>query len=126
VNGVVTGASNITVCGPAGSVTATPYGCPTTWDPSLGQLGIVVVNPKDAPTAFNRTGNGELDLTLLVNQGYADTGGTTVMGPVLADTATVGGNGGSIVPNAPPTNFPASQTTQATWVVQYGSWKQTQ
>jgi hypothetical protein len=89
-------------------------------------LGIVVVNPSDAATAFNRTGNGELDLTLLVNQGYADTGGTTVMGPVMADTATIGGNGGSIVPTAPPTGFPSATTTQATWVVQPGSWRQTQ
>jgi hypothetical protein len=126
VNGIVSGASNITVCGPPGSATPTAYGCPTTWNPDLGELGMVVVNPSDAATAFNRTGNGELDLTLLVNQGYADTGGTVVMGPVLADTATIGGNGGSIVPKAPPTNFPASQTTKATWVVQFGSWKQTQ
>lgn len=126
VNGVVTGSSNITVCGPPGTATPTGYGCPTTWDPNQGMLGLVVVNPTNAATAFNRTGNGELDLTLLVNQGYADTGGTIVMGPVLADTATVGGNGGSIVPNAPPTGFPASQTTQATWVVMYGSWKQIQ
>jgi hypothetical protein len=126
VNGTVSGSSNITVCGPAASGVATGYGCPTTWDPNQGMLGIVVVNPLNAATAFNRNGNGELDITLLVNQGYADTGGTTVMGPVLADTATVGGNGGSIVPHAPPTGFPSSATTQATWAVQYGSWKQVQ
>jgi Tfp pilus assembly protein PilX len=126
VNGTVSGSSNITVCGPAASAVASGYGCPTTWDPNQGMLGIVVVNPSDAATAFNRTGNGELDLTLLVNQGYADTGGTTVMGPVMADTATIGGNGGSIVPTAPPTGFPSATTTQATWVVQPGSWRQTQ
>jgi hypothetical protein len=126
VNGTVSGASNITICGPAGSAVATGYGCPTTWDPSQGMLGLVVVNPNNLPTAFDRNGNGELDLTLLVNQGYANTGGTTVMGPVMADTATVGGNGGSIVPTAPPTGFPNTTVTQATWVVQPGSWKQTQ
>jgi Tfp pilus assembly protein PilX len=125
VNGTVSGASNITVCGPAGSAVASGSGCPTTWNPDLGTLGIVVVNPLNASTGFSRTGNGELDITLLVNQGYADTGGTTVMGPVLADTATIGGNGGSIVPTAPPTGFPSATTTQATWVVQPGSWKQT-
>ena len=126
VNGTVSGSSNITLCGPAGSAVATGYGCLTTWDPTQGMLGLVVVNPTNQSTAFNRTGNGELDLTLLVNQGYADTGGTTVMGPVMADTATVGGNGGSIVPSAPPTGFPSTVVTQATWVVQPGSWKQTQ
>ncbi|MGZ4339295.1 MAG: hypothetical protein ACXVQ3_04495 [Gaiellaceae bacterium] len=126
VNGTIGGASNITVCGPAGSAVATGYGCPTTWDPSLGELGLVVVNPSNLTTAFSRTGNGELDLSLLVNQGYADTGGTVVMGPVMADTATLGGNGGSIVPLAPPSGFPSSSASQATWVVTPGSWKQTQ
>jgi hypothetical protein len=48
------------------------------------------------------------------------------MGPVMADTATIGGNGGSIVPTAPPTGFPSINVTQATWVVTPGSWAQTQ
>ena len=48
---------------------------------------------------------------ILVNQGYANTGGTTVMGPVMADTATMGGNGGSIVPSAPPSGFPSTNVT---------------
>jgi hypothetical protein len=126
VNGIIDGSSNITICGPAGSAVPSGYGCLTTWDPTQGMLGMVVVNPTNASTAFDRNGNGELDMTLLVNQGYADTGGTTVMGPVMADTATVGGNGGSIVPSAPPTGFPNTTVTQATWVVQPGSWKQTQ
>ena len=126
INGTVSGASNITVCGPPGSASPSGYGCPTTWDPNQGMLGIVVVNPQSLATGFNRNGNGELDITLLVNQGYADTGGTTVMGPVMADTATIGGNGGSIVPTAPPTGFPSTSTSQATWVVQLGSWKQIQ
>jgi hypothetical protein len=126
VNGTISGASNLTICGPAGSAVPSGYGCPTTWDPNQGMLGLVVVNPNNAATAFDRNGNGELDLTLLVNQGYANTGGTTVMGPVMADTATVGGNGGSVVPSAPPTGFPSTTVTQATWVVQPGSWKQTQ
>jgi hypothetical protein len=126
VNGIVSGSGQISICGPAGTAVATGYGCLTTWDPTQGMLGMVVVNPTNVSTAFSRTGNGELDMTLLVNQGYTDTGGTTVMGPVMADAATVGGNGGSIVPSAPPTGFPSTTVTQATWVVQPGSWKQTQ
>ena len=47
------------------------------------------------------------------------------MGPVMADTATIGGNGGSIVPAAPPTGFPSVTVTQATWAVTPGSWAQT-
>ena len=45
---------------------------------------------------------------------------------VRQKTVLFGGNGGSIVPSAPPTDFPSTQTTQATWVVQTGTWKQTQ
>jgi hypothetical protein len=126
VNGTVSGASNITVCGPISSATPSGYGCPGTWDPTQGMLGLVVVNPLNSLTAFDRNGNGELDMEILVNQGYANTGGTTVMGPVLADTATMGGNGGSIVPTAPPTGFPSVDVNQATWVVKPGSWSQTQ
>jgi hypothetical protein len=124
VNGTVDGSSNITICGPSGSAVATGYGCPTTWDPNQATLGMVVVNPSNDETAFDRNGNGELDLTLLVNQGYADTGGTTVMGSVMADSATIGGNGGSIIPAAPPSGFPTSTVTHATWLVTPGSWKQ--
>ncbi len=126
VNGTVDGSSNITVCGPIGSASPSGYGCPGTWDPTQAVLGLVIVNPTNQATAFDRNGNGELDLEILVNQGYANTGGTTVMGPVMADTATMGGNGGSIVPTAPPTGFPSTNVTQATWVVKPGSWAQTQ
>ncbi|MGZ4339142.1 MAG: hypothetical protein ACXVQ3_03705 [Gaiellaceae bacterium] len=126
INGVVSGSSFTTVCGPPGSATPTGYGCPTTWDPAQGELGMVVVNPSNEDAGFDRSSNGELDLTLLVNQGYEDTGGTVVMGPTLADTATIGGNGGNIIPSAPPSGFPSSIQTHASWVVTPGSWKQTQ
>jgi len=125
VNGVVGGASNITVCGPA-NTTPSGYGCPGTWQPTSGELGIVVVNPSNVGTAFSRTGNGELDILVFVNQGYANTGGTAVMGPVVADSATMGGNSGLLVPAAPPSGFPTTVTSSAAWVVQPGSWKQTQ
>jgi hypothetical protein len=75
-------------------------------------------------TAFDMTGNGELDITLIVNQGYADTGGTIIAGPVLADRATIGGNGGFVVPNNPPGGTPTDVTTKASWVVQPGAWKE--
>ena len=101
-------------------------GVPGTWDPNQGILGLVVVNPTNAATAFDRTRQRRARPEILVNQGYANTGGTTVMGPVMADTATMGGNGGSIVPTAPPSGFPSINVTQATWVVKPGSWAQTQ
>jgi hypothetical protein len=124
INGTVSGAGNIAVCGPWTSSVATGYGCPHTWDATKGTLGLVVINPTNQSTAFKRNGNGELDVSVLVNQGYADTGGTAVLGPVIADTATIGGSSGQIVPAAPATGMPTTVTTSAAWVVQPGSWKQ--
>jgi Tfp pilus assembly protein PilX len=124
VNGVMNGSANQNVCGP-GTVTATPnYGCLLRWDASLGEIGFAVINPLNAATGFSMTGNGELDIMIIVNQGYADTGGTIIAGPVLADRATIGGNGGFVVPNNPPSGTPTDITTQASWVVQPGAWKE--
>jgi hypothetical protein len=124
VNGVMDGSSNVNVCGP-GTLPASPsYGCPLTWNPEDGQIGFAVINPLANTTGFSMTGNGELDITLIVNQGYADTGGTVIAGPVLADRATIGGNGGFVIPGNPPGGTPTDVTTEAAWVVQPGGWKE--
>lgn len=125
VNGVMNGSSNVNVCGPGENPANPDYGCPLRWNPDDGSLAFAVINPLNAATGFDMTGNGELDITLIVNQGYADTGGTIIAGPVLADRATVGGNGGFVVPNNPPSGTPTDVTTQASWVVQPGAWKET-
>jgi Tfp pilus assembly protein PilX len=125
VNGVMNGSSNVNVCGPGTTMASPNYGCPLRWDSTLGSVAFAVINPKALTTGFSMTGNGELDITLIVNQGYADTGGTVVAGPVLADRATIGGNGGLVVPNNPPSGTPTDVTTQASWVVQPGAWKET-
>ena len=127
VNGVMNGSSNVNVCGPPADVpvTANPnYGCPLRWDPTNGTLAFAVINPTNAATGFSMTGQGELDITLIVNQGYADTGSTIIAGPVLADKATIGGNGGFVVPGNPPAGSPNDISTQAAWVIQPGSWKE--
>ena len=129
VNGVMNGSSNVNVCGP-GTDSANPnYGCPLRWNPDVstpnsGNLGFAVINPLNAATGFDMTGQGELDITLIVNQGYADTGSTIIAGPVLADRATIGGNGGFVVPGNPPSGTPTDVTTLAKWVVQPGAWKE--
>jgi hypothetical protein len=124
VNGVMNGSSNVNVCGPGTQVASPNYGCPLRWDPNEGSIGFAVINPFNLATGFSMTGNGELDITLIVNQGYADTGGTIIAGPVLADRATIGGNGGFVVPGNPPGGTPTDVTTQARWVVQPGAWKE--
>jgi len=124
VNGVMNGSSNVSVCGPGTNPASPNYGCPIRWIPNSGNLGFAVVNPLAASTGFSMTGQGELDITVIVNQGYADTGSTVIAGPVLADRATVGGNGGFVVPNNPPGGTPTDVTTEAAWVVQPGAWKE--
>jgi len=123
VNGVMNGSSNVNVCGPGTLMPGVKY-CPQLWDPKLGSLGFAVINPQNLATGFDMTGNGELDITLIVSRGYADTGGTVVAGPVLADAATIGGSGGSVVPGNPPAGIPDEIDTQASWVVQPGAWKE--
>jgi hypothetical protein len=124
VNGVMNGSSNVNVCGPGTSNAVPNYGCIQRWDPTLGSLAFAVINPTNAPTGFSMTGQGELDITLIVNQGYADTGSTVVAGPVLADRATIGGNGGFVVPGNPPSGVPDDVQTEAAWVIQPGGWKE--
>ncbi len=125
VNGVMNGSSNQSVCGP-GTQPPSPLQtyCPQLWDPTLGSVGFAVINPANAQTGFSMTGQGELDITLIVNQGYANTGSTVVAGPVIADHAQIGGNGGFVVPGNPPGGTPTDVTTQAAWVVQPGGWKE--
>ena len=123
VNGVINKSSNITVCGPG----APPAlgSCPTTWNPSSGQLGFVVLNPLQAATGVDCTGNGQLDFVLYVVQGFANTGGTTITGAVIADAADIGGNTGLVVSSTPPPYMPITHTvTTGSWGVLPGSWKQ--
>ena len=56
VNGTVNGSSNITVCGPIGSATPSGYGCPGTWDPTQGILGLVDREPDQSDDRFRPDG----------------------------------------------------------------------
>jgi hypothetical protein len=123
VNGVINKSSNITVCGPG----APPAlgSCATTWNPNSGQLGFVVLNPHQVATGVDCTGNGQLDFVLYVVQGFANTGGTTITGAVIADAADIGGNTGLVVSSTPPPYMPITHTiTTGSWGVLPGSWKQ--
>lgn len=127
VNGTAGGASNIDVCGPADSSTGplvSDHGCPHTWDPSLGKLGLVVINPNNSATGFDRNGQGEMDVDLFVNKGYADTGGTVIAGNIIADAADMGGSGGLVTTGGPPVGSPVTKTVTTGWTVSPGSWKQ--
>jgi hypothetical protein len=123
-NGIMNGSSNVNLCGPGTTVANPNYGCPLRWDSNQGNLGFAIINPLPLATGVDLGGNGELDITLILSQGYANTGGTIIGGPVLADAATIGGNGGFVVPGNPPAGAPTDVTTSAMWVVQPGAWKE--
>jgi hypothetical protein len=126
VNGVVTGSSNIQICGPASGpgTLGVDHGCSTKWDPSVGQLAIGVINPLGSPTGFQRNGQGEIDATVIVNKGYTDIGGTVIAGSVIADSADIGGSSGLVATTNYPSGAPTKIIVTSGWTQQPGSWKQ--
>lgn len=126
VNGVITGSSNIQICGPASGpgTLGVDHGCSTKWDPSVGQLAIGVINPQNNPTGFQRNGQGEIDATVIVNKGYTDVGGTVIAGSVIADSANIGGSSGLVATSNYPSGAPTKIIVTSGWTQQPGSWKQ--
>jgi hypothetical protein len=127
VNGVVSETGTVYVCGPgsAGSGAGSCNG--TLWNPSLGQLGMVAINPSGASSGYQFTGNGQWDLTALAVGAIVNTGNVVMTGPVIADSGSFTGNMGFIIPGTPPTGAPATTTTSVSgWAVVPGSWKQLQ
>lgn len=126
VNGTADGAGNISICGPADTSTGplVSGGCSHSWDPTLGKMGLVIINPTGADTAFTRHGNGEIDVDLFVSKGYTNTGGTIVTGSIIADAAEMGGGGGLVTAGGPPDGAPITKTVSTGWTVSPGSWKQ--
>ena len=109
------------ICGPP----STPSGnsCTGTgWDSTQGSMMIVAINAANAATGFGLTGNGELDITAYTNGVYSQSGGDTVTGPVIADSATLTGGAKINVPSSPPTGAP--QGTNDKWAIQAGTWRQ--
>jgi Tfp pilus assembly protein PilX len=125
-NGTINGSGQVVICGPSGpSTPATGYGCPHTWNPQLGNLGLVAINPAGQTPAFNAPSGGELDATVVVNGSYVNSGSMTVLGPTIADSADIGGTTGAIIPAAPPNGAPPVDTSKDVgWTSTAGSWSQ--
>jgi hypothetical protein len=127
VNGTAGGSGNIDICGPADTSTGplvSDHGCPHTWDPTLGKMGLVIINPLNVSDGFARNGQGEIDVDLFVSKGYTDIGGTVIAGNVIADAADMGGSGGLVTGGGPPQGAPVTTTVSTGWTVSPGSWKQ--
>ena len=118
--------ANFNICGPPKSPNVvSPYGCPGSWDSTLGNVGLVILNPLNATYGFDSNGNGEVDFNLYIDKGISNAGGTVVTGSVLADGGDIGGGTGFFKPGVVTPGFPthATQTTAA-WNLHPGSWKQ--
>jgi Tfp pilus assembly protein PilX len=117
-NGLVTTSGQAAICGPP----AVPNGstCTGNWDPAQGALAIVGLND------WTMSGQSVFDVIAYVNGAFSATGGAVVTGPAIADTATLSGNGKfATVATVPPgTPGAASSTTNTTWRVLQGSWRQ--
>ena len=117
-NGLVTTAGQAAICGPP----AVPNGssCTGNWDPAQGALAIVALN------GWSMSGQSEFNVIAYVNGAFSATGGAVVTGPVIADTATLSGNGkfASVTTVPPGTPGAASSVTTTTWKVLPGSWRQ--
>jgi hypothetical protein len=126
INGTVSKGSNFDICGPPRTPNVvSPYGCPGSWDSTLGNVGLVILNPLNSTYGFDASGNGEVDFSLLIAQGINNTGGTVVTGSVLADGGSINGGTGFFKPGVVTSGFPthATQTTAA-WNLHPSSWKQ--
>jgi hypothetical protein len=117
-NGQVTTNGQAALCGPP----AVPAGssCTGTWVPTVAALAIVALG------GWPMSGQSEFDVIAYVDGSFTASGGAMVTGPVIADTATLTGNGKfSAIVEAPP-GAPGSSTvtTTTTWRVLPGSWRQ--
>jgi hypothetical protein len=125
-NGVIKGSGQVDICGPYTSSSASGYGCPHTWDPQVGNLGLVAINPSGAANGFNGPSGGEIDATVIAAGAYVNSGNAVVLGPVIADGADIGGSTAAIIPASPPKGSPPSDnSSDGGWRLQAGSWKQT-
>ena len=129
VNGTVALSGSTKIC--ATPVSGTP--CLGNYDQSQNLLELVAVNGSNKDKAFDLSGGTEFEGIAFMNGLFNASGGSTMNGPVIADTANM--SGGASLPMAvdPPPGSPgASSTTttttqgpdQASWAGVPGSWQQ--
>lgn len=131
VNGTITFSGQSNIC--ATPISGSP--CLGNYAPSSNLLELVAVNADHAANAFALTGQEIFEGVAFMNGNYQEAGNGITHGAIIADTATVAGNG--TVPNQidPPPGAPgAAATTSSTtagpdtvqWDPVPGSWQQLQ
>jgi hypothetical protein len=125
-NGSVTTNGGSALCGPPSTPSGSACGTPK-WDGSKGALVFVVVNAGGVTPAWKANGNAEFNIAAYVVGNYNNGGNAFITGPVVCDTATVGGSSDSTDVSNPPPGTPGSYTTspgQTNWSVISGTWQQ--
>ena len=127
VNGTVSFSGQANIC-------ATPSSgspCQGVYAPNSNLLELVAVNAGNAPSSFSLTGQETFEGVAFMNGVFNEAGNGSIHGAVIADTASVAGNGS--VPNGiiPPDGAPGAAGTTSTsgpdtaaFADVPGSWKQ--
>ncbi len=131
VNGTVTMANGAKIC--AKPISGNP--CLGNFDPSQNLLEIVAINAGNANPGYALSGAANYEGVSFTNGVFNAGNGSTVNGPVVADTATMSGNAKLRSTIDPPPGSPgAAYTTTTTttgpdsavWAAVPGSWQQLQ
>jgi Tfp pilus assembly protein PilX len=129
VNGTVSFAGQAKIC--ATPISGTP--CLGNYAPSQNLLELVSVNAGNAPSAFSLTGQETFEGVAFMNGVFTEAGNGAIHGAVIADTASVSGNGAYPSQIDPPPGAPGAAATtttttsgpdQVSWSGVPGSWQQ--
>jgi Tfp pilus assembly protein PilX len=129
VNGTVTFSGQAQIC--AQPTSGSP--CLGNYSSSTNLLEIVAINANNATNAVDFTGQETFEGVLFMNGKYNEAGNALVHGAVIADTASMAGNGSVPQQIDPPVGAPgaAATTTSTTsapdtveWDAVPGSWQQ--
>ena len=111
VNGTVAFSGQANLCATPTSGSA----CSGNYDPNTNLLELVAVNAGNATNAFSLTGQQIFEGVAFMNGNFQEAGQGAVHGAVIADTASVSGNGTVPTQIIPPSGAPgAAATTTST------------
>ena len=126
-NGKITFDGQALVC--ATPVSGSP--CAGNFNPSQNLIALVAVNAANANPGFSLSGSETYEGVAYTNGVFYAAGGSTLHGPVIADTANMSGNGSVGLTIDPPPGAPGDEWTEtvagpdeADWDDVPGSWQQ--
>ena len=110
VNGTVSFSGQANIC--ATPISGSP--CLGNYAPSTNLLELVAVNAGNATNAFSLTGQETFEGVAFMNGNFEEAGNGAVHGAVIADTASVAGNGTVPTGIDPPPGAPGAAGTTTT------------